>query len=162
MPIECFGTEASEFNDELVAGRHVLLEKDITDKDRYGRLLRYVWIEEVGLVNYILVETGYARVTTYPPDVKYESLLIAAESSAQADGIGRWASCSEPSFSNADGVVSITEQVGDNCSPYYPTLCIPTPPPDLDCRDIGRVDFQVLPPDPNRLDGDRDGIGCER
>ena len=76
MPIECFGTEASEFNDELVAGRHVLLEKDITDKDRYGRLLRYVWIEEVGLVNYILAETGYARVTSYPPDVKLSLIHI--------------------------------------------------------------------------------------
>ena len=160
-PIECFGPEASQFNKELVAGRQIILEKDITDKDRYGRLLRYVWIEGVGLVNQILVENGYGRVSTYPPDVKYESLLIEAESSAQADGIGRWGACSEPRPSNTDEVVPGTGQVGDNCSPYYPTLCIPPLPPDLDCRDISGVNFQVLPPDPHRLDGDKDGIGCE-
>ena len=43
-PIECFGPEASQFNEELVSGKQVLLEEDVTDKDRYGRLLRYVWI----------------------------------------------------------------------------------------------------------------------
>ena len=161
-PIECFGPEASKFNEALVVGKQVLLEEDVTDKDRYGRLLRYVWIEGVGLVNQVLVENGYARVSTYPPDVKYESLLIEAESLAQADGFGRWGACSEPRPSNTDEVVPGTKQVGDNCSPYYPTLCIPPLPPDLDCRDISGVNFQVLPPDPHRLDGDGDGIGCER
>ena len=161
-PIECFGPEASQFNEELVAGKQVLLEKDTTDKDRYGRLLRYVWIEGGGLVNQVLVENGYARVSTYPPDVKYESLLIESESSAQADGIGRWGACSEPRRSNTEKVVPGDGQVGDNCSPYYPTLCIPPLPPDLDCFDISGVNFQVLQPDPHRLDGDGDGIGCER
>ena len=161
-PIECFGLEASQFNEELVAGRQVLLEKDVTDKDRYGRLLRYVWIEEVGLVNQVLVEKGYARVSTYPPDVKYEALLLAAESLAQADGIGRWSACSEPKPSYADRPVSGTQQPGANCSSYYPTLCVPPFPPDLDCSDIGEAHFLVLPPDPHGLDGNGDGIGCER
>ena len=128
-PIECFGPEASQFNEELVSGKQVLLEEDVTDKDRYGRLLRYVWIEGVGLVNQVLVENGYARVSTYPPDVKYESLFIAAESSAQADGIGLWGACSEPRPSYADRPVSDTRQGGANCSPYYPTLCVPPFPP---------------------------------
>lgn len=48
-----------------------------------------------------------------------------------------------------------------NCSPAYPDFCIPPPPPDLDCPDIGRKNFRVLPPDPHRLDTDHDGIGCE-
>ena len=161
-PIECFGPEASQFNEELVAGKQVLLEEDVTDKDRYGRLLRYVWIEGVGLVNQVLVENGYARVSTYPPDVKYESLFIAAESSAQADGIGRWGACSEPRPSYADRPVSDTRQGGANCSPYYPTLCVPPFPPDLDCNDIEEAHFPVLPPDPHGLDGNGDGIGCER
>ena len=56
--IECFGPEASEFNKELVSGMGVVLEKDTTDKDRYGRLLRYVWVEGRGLINVILVENG--------------------------------------------------------------------------------------------------------
>lgn len=48
-----------------------------------------------------------------------------------------------------------------NCDPSYPTVCIPPPPPDLDCGDIPFRRFQVLPPDPHRFDGDNNGIGCE-
>ena len=49
-----------------------------------------------------------------------------------------------------------------NCDPAYPTVCIPPPPPDLDCPElVPLVNFQVLPPDPHRLDADNDGIGCE-
>lgn len=47
------------------------------------------------------------------------------------------------------------------CDPSYPTVCIPPPPPDLDCQDIPFRDFTVLPLDPHRLDGDNDRIGCE-
>jgi hypothetical protein len=47
------------------------------------------------------------------------------------------------------------------CSPAYPGVCIPPPPPDLDCGDISARNFRVLAPDPHRFDGDRDGIGCE-
>jgi hypothetical protein len=47
------------------------------------------------------------------------------------------------------------------CDPAYPTVCIPPPPPDLDCADIPYRRFTVLPPDPHHFDGDHDGIGCE-
>lgn len=47
------------------------------------------------------------------------------------------------------------------CDPSYPTVCIPSPPPDLDCPDIPHRDFAVRQPDPHRFDGDRDGVGCE-
>jgi predicted nucleic acid-binding Zn ribbon protein len=47
------------------------------------------------------------------------------------------------------------------CDPSYPTVCIPPPPPDLDCKDIQYQNFVVLPPDPHHFDGDHDGIGCE-
>jgi len=47
------------------------------------------------------------------------------------------------------------------CDPAYPTVCIPPPPPDLDCGDITFRRFTVLPPDPHKFDGDHDGIGCE-
>jgi len=50
---------------------------------------------------------------------------------------------------------------GTSCDPAYPTVCIPPPPPDLDCKDIPYRRFTVLPPDPHRFDGDHDGIGCE-
>jgi hypothetical protein len=47
------------------------------------------------------------------------------------------------------------------CSPAYSGVCVPPPPPDLDCGDISARNFRVRPPDPHRFDGDRDGIGCE-
>jgi micrococcal nuclease len=51
-----------------------------------------------------------------------------------------------------------------NCHPAYPTVCIPPPPPDLDCKDIPYRNFPVdhRYGDPHRFDGDQDGIGCER
>ena len=52
-------------------------------------------------------------------------------------------------------------QRGANCHPSYPEVCIPPPPPDLDCPDIPYRRFKVIPPDPHRFDGDKDGIGCE-
>ena len=48
-----------------------------------------------------------------------------------------------------------------DCDPSYPDFCIPSPPPDLDCKDIPQKRFTVLQPDPHRFDGDKDGIGCE-
>jgi len=50
---------------------------------------------------------------------------------------------------------------GAECDPSYPTVCIPSPPPDLDCPQIPYQDFAVVPPDPHGLDADEDGIGCE-
>jgi hypothetical protein len=51
-----------------------------------------------------------------------------------------------------------------NCDPAYPdeNVCIPPPPPDLDCGEIEYRNFTVLPPDPHHFDGDKDGIGCEK
>ena len=48
-----------------------------------------------------------------------------------------------------------------NCDPAYPDVCIPPPPPDLNCGDIPYRRFRVLPPDPHGFDGNKDGIGCE-
>src|SRR5258706_9787315 len=48
-----------------------------------------------------------------------------------------------------------------SCDSSYPTVCIPPPPPDLDCKDIPYRRFKVLPPDPHHFDADHDGIGCE-
>jgi hypothetical protein len=54
-----------------------------------------------------------------------------------------------------------TKPPSANCDPSYPTVCIPAPPPDLDCKDIPYRNFRVLPPDPHKFDSDKDGYGCE-
>lgn len=60
------------------------------------------------------------------------------------------------------GQPNATATAKPNCDPSYPTVCIPPPPPDLDCADIPYTNFTVLPPDPHHFDGDHDGIGCEK
>jgi len=82
--------EATAFNAQLVSGKTVYLEKDVSETDRYGRLLRYVWVEEA-MINAVLVANGYAQVTTYPPDVKYQQDFLELQKQAEANGLGLWA-----------------------------------------------------------------------
>lgn len=91
QPIGCFGQEASERNKYLVAGKWVRLEKDISDTDRYGRWLRYVYVDDE-FVNLNLVSDGYATAVTYPPDVQYVSEFRDAERAARAAKRGLWGS----------------------------------------------------------------------
>ena len=87
--VESFGLEASARNRELVEGKVVILEKDVTDKDRYGRLLRYVYVDGL-FVNAELVRLGYARAISYPPDTRHQALFEQLEQEAQDAGRGMW------------------------------------------------------------------------
>ncbi len=94
--VECYGKNASEKNVELVEGKVVYLEMDVSDEDRYDRLLRYVYLADGQMVNELLVAEGYANASSYPPDVKYQDLFAAAEAAARAAGVGLWSSeCGE-------------------------------------------------------------------
>ena len=64
-------------------------------------------------------------------------------------------------FALACGDDSSSLPASDSCDPAYPSVCIPSPPPDLNCGDISHRRFRVLSPDPHGFDGDNDGIGCE-
>ncbi|MFQ5827035.1 MAG: thermonuclease family protein [Dehalococcoidia bacterium] len=87
---EYFGRQAWQANRRLVEGKRVRLEKDISNTDRYGRLLRYVWVDGL-LVEAELVREGYARARAYPPDVKYQGKLEALQREAREVGRGIWA-----------------------------------------------------------------------
>lgn len=91
-PVQCFGQEASAKNKQLVEGKVIRLEKDISETDKYGRLLRYVYVDDI-FVNEYLVEEGFARASTYPPDVKYQDKFRKSEESAQTQNRGLWSSC---------------------------------------------------------------------
>lgn len=91
-PVQCFGVEASKKNKELVEGKMVRLEKDITNRDKYNRLLRYVWLGDT-LVNLELVKQGFAHSYSYPPDVKYQEQIVAAEKQAREAKLGLWNAC---------------------------------------------------------------------
>jgi endonuclease YncB( thermonuclease family) len=95
-PVEFMAKEATEANAALVDGQTVLLETDVSDTDDYGRLLRYVWIEDsqgpegLLLVNLALVAHGFANAVTFPPDVRYADVFRQAERAARAQGLGLW------------------------------------------------------------------------
>ncbi len=84
--------EASDFNKGLVEGKKVRLEKDVSETDRYGRLLRFVYLEDGGFVNEVLVREGYAYVSAYGPDVVRKELFAEAEKDARKNRRGLWAS----------------------------------------------------------------------
>lgn len=95
--VQCFGKEASNENKSLVDGKEVLLEKDISETDKYGRLLRYVYLPmpdgTLLFVNDYLVRQGFANVDTYPPDIKYVDRFKAAEKEAREGKKGLWGKC---------------------------------------------------------------------
>ncbi|RMD80779.1 MAG: nuclease [Chloroflexi bacterium] len=150
-------TEATQANRRLVAQGPLWLARDVSERDRYERLLRYV-IAGDQFVNLALVEQGFAQVATFPPDVRCAETYLAAEQRARTEGIGLWGTTAAPVAEPTAAPVT-----GQQCHPAYPTVCIPPPPPDLDCSDIPYRRFRVdrTYGDPHRFDGDRDGIGCE-
>ncbi len=91
-PVQCFGAEASIENKALVEGKYVRLHKDITDRDKYGRLLRYVYVDDK-FVNLELVKSGFAHIFTLAPDVKYAEEFLKAEREAREARRGLWGAC---------------------------------------------------------------------
>lgn len=151
-----YGPQATYKNRSLVEGRKIYLFRDVSDVDDYNRLFRYVIVGNT-FVNYELVKSGYAYASTYPPDVACSIEFHNAQKNARTGLVGLWAPTPVPTVYQ---YIAPTAPQG-NCDPSYPTVCIPPPPPDLDCPDISYRDFRVYPPDPHRFDGDHDGIGCE-
>lgn len=92
QPVECFGREASRENARLVEGETVRLAFDAESRDRYGRLLAYVYVGE-RFVNAELVRGGYATTLTIPPNDSFAALFDRLEQSAGNDGRGLWSAC---------------------------------------------------------------------
>lgn len=88
-PGQPYGVEAQEANGKLVQGKSVKLEFDIEQRDKYGRLLAYVYVGKT-FVNAWLVEMGYAQVMTIPPNVKYQSRFLKLQKEARRSFRGLW------------------------------------------------------------------------
>lgn len=150
-----FGTEAAAFTRKLLAGKTVRLERDVSEKDQYGRSLYYVWLDGK-MVNRLLLEEGLARVAVFPPDVKYVEDFRSIQAKAQAAGKGIWsienyvsdkgyrdlpAASPSPSHESAAGI-------------YYATCA--------EARNAGAAPIRKGQPGYRaELDGDMDGIACE-
>ncbi len=161
-PVQCFGKEASSTAKELLGGATVLLETDPTQaaQDRYGRTLGYLWFPDGRLFNLEMIALGYAHEYTYSSSYKYQSVFREAEADARGEERGLWSSDTCAGDTDQPAPPTATPRP-TSCEPAYPDLCLPPPPPDLDCGDIPYRNFRVLPPDPHRFDGGGDGVGCE-
>jgi micrococcal nuclease len=150
----CLAGKATGLARNLADDQPVVLRGDATQstRDRYGRLLAYAWVGGRDL-GYRMVASGLARVYVY--DRPFQRL--AAYRNAEAIGRRRtpnvWAGCASP--------VAPTKPRSPSCDASYPTVCIPPPPPDLDCAEVPFSGFVVRGADPHRFDGDGDGLGCE-
>lgn len=156
---EPMGDQAQAVNNILVGGKNITLFKDVSQTDRFDRLLRYVFVEDT-FVNYELVRLGMASSKRYNPDTACQEHFAQAQEQAKNSKSGIWM---DPPTKIPPTLIPQTPfpEYAPGCDPSYPTVCIPPPPPDLDCADIRFRNFQVLPPDPHRFDGGGDGIGCE-
>lgn len=92
---EPFGAEATELNRRLVEGRSVLLVKDTSDRDRFGRLLRYVYADGI-LVGAEIVREGHGRAVVFPPDDQHALCFAALEEEAKQARRGMWAEPQRP------------------------------------------------------------------
>lgn len=89
---QCYAEEAEQRNSELVLNKAVRLEKDTSETDRYGRLLRYVYVEDT-LVNESLVKEGFAFAKSYKPDTKLQDIFKIAQQAAKNEKKGLWGKC---------------------------------------------------------------------
>lgn len=146
--------EATSFTKKLCpVGSTLLFDQDDKQKiDKFGRVLGKVFCSGKNL-NAELLYNNHAKISK-----KYCSVSeFSGESWAQKYGCTTKETKSQIPKETLKSSLSKVK----NCDPAYPDFCIPSPPPDLDCKDVPYKNFRVLPPDPHRFDGDKDGIGCE-
>ena len=151
---ECYGREASRYTERLLhSGDGLRLVFDVDRYDQYGRLLAYVYRAADDLfVNARIVARGFAYVATVPPNVAHAERFRRLARAAREGELGLWSVCPN----DGSGPTSDSDQ----CLPDYRGACVPPPPPDLDCGDIGRP-VRVVGDDPHSLDADGDGRACE-
>ncbi len=99
-PVEPYGKEASEFTKKKLTGKTVYLETDLEERDRYQRLLAYVWLEKPNginnqeirekMFNAILLREGYGQLLTVPPNVKYSDYFTEYQKEARENNRGLW------------------------------------------------------------------------
>ena len=182
-PIQCYGPEAKEALEELILGKEVVLETDVSETDKYERLLRYVWLGET-LVNEYMTKNGYAFSSEYPPDTKYQLRINAAEEYAKNNSLGIW----DANTCNGDvytGTYKDPNKVIETTAPVVqpvtqpsvqttpPATTFSTPSPQTSsyscscsktCSQMSSCEeayYQLNTCGCSARDGDHDGVPCE-
>ena len=92
--VECFGRQASAFAKQLLPlGTRVRYRVGVEERDRYGRLLAYVWLPDGRMLNRVMIEEGYAQPLTIPPNVDFAEAFRAGARAARRAGLGLWRAC---------------------------------------------------------------------
>ncbi len=147
---EPYYREATQANRDLVQGKIVTLVVDVSEIDQYGRLLRYIYLDDGTFVNAELIADGYARLVTYPPDVANADYFADLQHEARQAGRGLWGA---NELSNAPAGCTICSNNAYNCS-------------DFDFQSDAQACYEFCLGEANedihRLDGGGDGLVCER
>jgi endonuclease YncB( thermonuclease family) len=169
-PVQCFGIEASNKAKNTLTGKKVFLEADSTqgERDKYDRLLRYIFLEDGANFNLMMIKEGYAHEYTYGTPYKYQSVFKQAQKDAEAGKKGLWATgvCEKLAPAPATTAPKST-QTSSGCNSNY-SGCLKPNAGDYDCAGgtgdgpnyTGAV--QVIGYDEYKLDRDGDGWACEK
>ena len=139
----------------LLSGGPLRVETDSRAEDLDGRTLAWVWAGS-SLVNAALLRSGAATLARYWPNQRHEDELLRAQLAAARSGRGLWSRC--PALHD----IPAPDGSGRRCDPSYPGTCIAPYPPDLRCEEIPFSNMEIRGPDLHDLDGDGDGLGCEK
>ncbi len=175
-PVQCFGREASEHAHGLLDGQAVSVEKDASqgDRDIYGRLLSYLRLPDGRNFGQTMIADGYAHEYTYRLPYAYQDDFRAAQNDAMTNQLGLWSpgTCAGDTTQPANNVAADPPQIVVDAQPE-PTLTSDFDPsryiglgnrfdcPAFASQAQAQAVLRADPRDPNRLDGDRDGIACE-
>jgi endonuclease YncB( thermonuclease family) len=147
-PVQCYGREASQHAHELLDGQSVSLEFDASQgsRDKYGRLLAYIWLPDARNFGEVMIADGYAHEYTYSRPYTYLDSFRAAQDVAMTSQVGLWSPATCAGDTRQTSGAGSANQL--NCSDFTN---------QADAQAVLRAD----PSDPNGLDTDRDGIACE-
>ncbi|CAN7729654.1 thermonuclease family protein [Paenibacillus sp. LjRoot56] len=168
-PVQPFALEASNYAKTMLTGQDVQLELDVSERDKYGRLLCYLYIGDK-MFNELLLENGYARVAyIYPPNVKYVDQFREIQKKAQQKALNIW---SVENYAQEDGYHEGVVKGGAAASPKSTTA--PKPVTTLQpkanttynsCKEANAAGaYKIKKGEPGysaKLDGDGDGVACE-
>jgi micrococcal nuclease len=153
----CGATGATSAARRLAQGKAVVLRGDATQatRDRYGRLLAYIWLPGGKDLGFQLLAGGHARVYVYDRPFRRLRAYWSVEAGARGTGVR---ACAAARAAPPRPRTAVARAGGGRCRTGY-SPCLPVVG-DLDCADIGFT-VRVTGSDPYRLDGDGDGLGCE-
>ncbi|SER43527.1 micrococcal nuclease [Gracilibacillus ureilyticus] len=155
LPVQPFGPEATKFAEETLAGEEIQLEFDGPERDKYDRVLVYIWINGENF-NQLLIENGLARYAyVYDPPYTHQAEMKAAEDQARSDSRGIW---SIPGYVTEDGFDHKQESKNNHTVPsdeVYFQNC-------TEAHEAGVTPLHEGDPGyRQQMDGDKDGIACE-